>query len=354
MFCSYCKNVRVKRGGTCKKCGMPVSFSRHVDWEVKDDAVVAPRPGIHEEMWLQVERPGTSYSGLWEHEIPQLSFDSAETIPPYVAATWSQSAHLKVPALAGPLPASPLTGPQTLIRTTQALALLPVPYRYETAVEPQGRQPTMTLQLVPENAVSHLLSTPIATPEVIYVPPMYVKPRPVIPGYRVVSGLLSVFIVTLLLCAGVGYYSKASGTLDALSRFYNGTPPRSVQTAHSPRLPDPPTKIDRGPAYTIISSATTTSRIDAKNEPLNIDNSFAVNRIFYVTYSANVPKADGKVYVKWYTNDMLYRTMTSNTPIKANSFVSGSVSMAYAQPAEGKVELYWNNQLAQRLYFVVR
>jgi hypothetical protein len=65
------------------------------------------------------------------------------------------------------------------------------------------------------------------------------------------------------------------------------------------------------------------------------------------------PKTKGIVVIKWYTNGILYTSASSRT-IDTGANVTGKAAMQYAKPAEGSVELYWNNDLAQRLYFVVR
>ena len=60
--------------------------------------------------------------------------------------------------------------------------------------------------------------------------------------------------------------------------------------------------------------------------------------------------------LKWYTDNRLYKITTSK-PIAATKngvVTNGFVSIQYTQPVEGKVEIYWNDQLAIRLFFVVR
>ncbi len=150
----------------------------------------------------------------------------------------------------------------------------------------------------------------------IYVPPMYTKPRAIIPRYRAISGLLSVLIVAAL-------------------------------------LPDPKANPDFGPGYSIINSATTNSRIDpvshASAQPAN---TFQTNQNIYLTYSVQKPKTPGVVTIKWYTNGSFYQ---SSKPIPVTTLaIDGLAVQQYSKPAEGMVELYWNDELAIRLYFVVR
>lgn len=210
-----------------------------------------------------------------------------------------------------------------------------------------------TVPLIPMQQGQETALTIPAQENMIYVPPMYTKPRPIIPRYRVISGLLSFLIVCLALCAGAGYYAKTSGTLTLVSHFITGgNPPPNIH-ANNVVLPDPPNTIDRGPAYNVIPSATTTSHLISNTYiAVQTDKVFQPNQQFALTYSAYPPN-QGKVTIKWYTNKVLFQTMVSNT-IQSGGSTSSVVKIAYPEQAEGMVELYWNDQLAQRLYFVVR
>src|SRR5712692_11872902 len=235
-------------------------------------------------------------------------------------------------------------------------SLLPVPY--------QAPQSFMTMQqdsMMNGNALMPMLVQNTgamlpALPEeesAIYVPPMYTKPRAIIPRYRAIRGLLSVLIVAALLCSGAGYYVKASGKLTVLSQLYGLVPPPSLKAAQTPVLPDPQANPDFGPGYSIINSATTNSRIDpvshASAQPAN---TFQTNQNIYLTYSVQKPKTPGVVTIKWYTNGSFYQ---SSKPIPVTTLaIDGLAVQQYSKPAEGIVELYWNDELAIRLYFVVR
>jgi len=187
---------------------------------------------------------------------------------------------------------------------------------------------------------------------VVYIPPMYTKPRPIIPRYRAISGLISVLVVLILFCSGAGYYAQASGKVEMLRQLTGIDRPASLKPTPTAPLPDPKSSPDFGPAANIINSATTASKIDAQiNVVLQPANVFHPGQTIYVTYSVQHPKTPGVVTVKWYTNGLLYST-SQTQPIKDSS--NGSAEMQFAKPAEGTVELYWNDQLAIRLYFVVR
>ena len=184
----------------------------------------------------------------------------------------------------------------------------------------------------------------------IHVPAMYTKPRAIIPPYRAISGLLSVIIVFSLLCTGASFYAKATGKLAFLHQVYGDAKPDDIKTTQSATLPIPQTVPTFGPASQIINSAATASKIDpATAQPRVPANQFKVGDTIFLTYSVH-PKLPGIVTARWYTNNNYYQLSTS-TPIKVAS--SGFFPMQYLQPAEGRVELYWNDQLAVTLFFVV-
>jgi len=251
---------------------------------------------------------------------------------------------------ASPVMTQTSTQPQQRQQGKQ-LSSLPVPY--------QPQPPFMTKQsgngLIPMQQPGALYPALPGDGQdgAIYVPPMYTKPRAIIPRYRAISGLLSVLIVAVLLCSGVSYYLNTSGKLTAIKQLYGFVPPPSAKPAATPVLADPKANPDFGPGYTIINSATTNSRIDpishASAQPANV---FQVNQTIYLTYSVQRPKSPGVMSIKWYTNGSFYQ---SPTPIQvATNAITGYTTQKYTQAAEGTVELYWNDQLAIRLYFVVR
>ncbi len=209
----------------------------------------------------------------------------------------------------------------------------------------------MSLQIIPDQAVDHLLP---ALPETVHVPPIYTEPRPITPKYQAISSFVSLIIVVLFLCGGSVYYANATGKLTFLYQLFGATRPPNLQASQT-KLPDPPDKVDVGPAYNTIPSAATALRIDPKTDfvvqPVKV---FSPGQTFYLAFSVISPNNDGRVNTKWYTNNQYFTTVQSKQVIKAHSNESGSVSITYPQAAEGSVELYWNDQLAQRLYFVVR
>lgn len=231
---------------------------------------------------------------------------------------------------------------------------LPVPYREQISPESQAlmaiQQPFPPLN---QGFNPYLPALPDGDQDgPVYVAPMYTKPRPIIPRYRAISGLVSVVIVFALLCSGAGYYAQVTGKLTFLEKFLGVYSPPAIASTGK-MLPVPSFKQTAGPAANNINSAVIS---DSKNTDAahgivaNEVNKFNVGDTIYIVCS--LPGSQpGTVTVKWYSDTTLYRTQTSTTRDSgANTAVFHSV---YAQPAEGKAEIYWNNQLATTLLFVV-
>jgi len=318
MLCTHCNAPRMANDGPCPRCG-------------------APPPA----MWGNTIR---NTSGPQWNNPPSLG-----SLPPGPNndPSWTQAV---APAQA---------------QQRQNQALLPVPYQNRTEAT---HQPMMLMAPDPSTGETLLLPVPTyngralaplkhrypASPdedEPIHISPMYTKPRAIIPRYRIISGLLSVLIVSALLCTGAGYLAKVSGRLAFLHQLWGDARPQNLPAAASHSLPDPSPNPIYGPAKNIINSASTASKIDQQTDiALQPSNVFSPGQTIYLTYSVH-PKSVGIVVLKWYTNGLLYKTVTS-PPI--SDAKNGKVTMQFPQSVEGKVELYWNDQLAIALFFVVR
>ena len=242
----------------------------------------------------------------------------------------------------------PYQMPQAGMMNEQMQQTSLIPFGFGQGMEERG----LVAGAQGQDSASRLPALPGQNDEVaIYIPPMYTKPRPIIPRYRAISGLLSVLIVAILFCSGAGYYAQASGKIDFLRKAVGVMAPQSIKPPSRPTLHDPKSSPDYGPAANIINSASTGSKVDSQFVVLQPANIFRPGQDIYLTYSVQPQKKSGTVMIKWYTNNNLYSTFQSN-PIKGGS--GTSIRVRYPEAAEGMVELYWNDQLAIRLYFVVR
>ncbi len=378
MFCTNCKQTRVENETPCPHCGAPsplLQVSGIGQWDTSNATGTGSGFGLGKHwqtsswggaatyraepqqataaQWEQastdqpIQQQSPSIQSQWGGPVSQLSIDKGTATPSSLNTSWPQMS----PAAPGQNRSAWQENGAETQATSQAL--LPVIYQ-----EPQmndTRQSTVALQLIPDNAVEHLLPPMPDMPESVYVPPLYTKPRPLVPRYRIISGTLSVLIVALMLCGGAGYYAQASGTLGKVVRQFTGAPPPPVKAQTAQKLPDPPDTIDPGPASNIIPSVTTTLHLNNNNLALETDKVFTVNQTFYVTYTVSPPTGqDGKVSMKWYMNKQFFLPVTSDKVIKGGETWNGWSPMQYTQPAEGSVEIYWNDQLGERIYFVVQ
>jgi hypothetical protein len=336
MLCSYCKAPLVADEAPCPNCGaLPSLPEVQVGniWgqtQTTESALGRNRASTFRQV------PATFRK---ENSNPQLNFPEAG---------YNGDSQLWAPQLSFETQYSPFNRVQPVENQNLDQRQALVPYQ---GGPPAVGQPTMSLQLIPDQVAEQLLP---AMPEIVHVQPVYTKPRPITPKHQVISSLLSLLIVCLLVCGGSVYYAQITGKLAFLHQFTANALPPSIQPKQTV-LPDPPNKVDMGPAYNIIPSAATALHIDPKTNfvitPVNV---FSPGQKFYLAFSVISPNEDGQVYTKWYTNNQYFTTVQSKGLIKAHSNESGSISITYPQATEGSVELYWNNQLAQRLYFVVR
>jgi hypothetical protein len=371
MFCTYCNANRPQNEAPCPNCGAPsplqgsMSFGSWGQASPQMNTMPPNAPGQFSpasDNQLPFYTPAASmnswnqFSPEANSPLPQISFDAPPSVNDWNQFSPASNNSWNNPAPQMPFEASPTSwaSPQNGLQAPQepSKSLVPVSYQGQMGLQTQ-QAAEIAFPLIQAPAMEQML--PALPEDAVYVPPMYTKPRPIIPRYRIISGLLSILIVSLLVCGGVSYYAKASGNLKLLGRAITGAPPTRIQPTATPTLPDPPVKTDIGPAYNKIPAATTTLRIDKNYTPLQPTRIFQVGQQFYLTFT--IPNASGgTVTAKWYMNGQFYRetTVGSTTAKPGTGMVNAYVSMQYETPAEGTVELDWNNQLAQRLYFVVR
>src|SRR5947209_5415492 len=139
--------------------------------------------------------------------------------------------YCKVPLLADDAPCSNCGAPSpssTKIQgSDQRQALLPVPYQ-ETP--PASHQTTMSLQIIPNQVVEHLLPAlpEPAMPEVVHLSPIYTEPRPITPKSQAISGFVSLMLLILFLCGGSAYYANTTGKLTFLHQIFGDARPPNI------------------------------------------------------------------------------------------------------------------------------
>lgn len=312
MLCPFCNTARLDNDAPCPYCGAPSPLQR---------PTAAPA------------HTGTGSQGFWGNPQPPSAFSPVQPL-----------------AMPQGMPETPV---QTPNEQQQRQSLLPALYQPPMGMIPRTEENMNTNALAPaqEQSVADLLAAMPGAEHVTYIAPMYTRPRAIIPRYRAISGLISVIVVALLLCAGLGYYAKASGKLNVLAQTFGFAPPPNVELKPTLTLTIPKTVQVPGPAYNIINSATTTAQINTQHVAIEQDTRFHIGQTIYLTYSVQHPKSPGVVTIKWYTNGLFYQEAPP-TP-RIDQPINGYTSEQFQQPANGKVEIYWNNELAITLYFVV-
>jgi hypothetical protein len=389
MFCTYCQKNRPENEAPCPNCGaasplqgqMPIenwgtpeansgswnnagagSFSwrgqapaaQEVQWgEVSQVAFGAPNvsgmvnnngwasfaPSPPDEPWQSP--PGASYA--------------APEAPPH----WSQVSQVPFPQQEvqsrqqSPVAPSIWGGQEQQGSEDAAQSMLPVPYQGQNGLQlAQAQAANLPVLVQPPTTLAEL--APSLPESSVYVPPTFTKPRPLIPRYRIVSGMLSLLIVALAVCGGLAYFAKTNSTINTLARTFTGAPPSQPVSSTGANLPNPKVDPDHGPAFNMIPVAATASRIDLQtNTPLQPTQSFTTNQTIYLTFTVPNPQ-NGTITTKWYMNNEFYQAGPPISTQQSDQARNGRVQETYAVPSEGFVEIYWNGQLAQRLFFVVR
>ena len=382
MFCTYCQKNRPDNEAPCPNCGAasPLRGQMSIgNWGTPEE---------NSGSWNNAGAGSFSWGGQvpnaqWD-QVPQLSFDApnasnmtnnngwASFAPPSPDNPWQSppQASFAAPEAppqwgqvaqspfqqqdAQPQQYSPAWGaPEQQGQEGAAQSMLPVPYQGQNGLQlNQAQDASLPMLMQPPTTLAEL--APSLPESSVYVPPTFTKPRPLIPRYRIFSGMLSLLIVALAACGGLAYFAKTNSTINTLARTFTGAPPSQAMSPAGVNLPDPKVDPDHGPAYNTIPVAALSSRIDQKNKtPLQPTQTFTTNQVFYLTFTLPNPQ-NGSVTTKWYMNNAFYRNGPLTTVKQSDQALNASINMAYATPAEGSVEIYWNGQLAQRLFFVVR
>jgi len=241
----------------------------------------------------------------------------------------------------------------------QQQSLLPVPFQPQPGSNGQALSMLPTAFPTISPGIPQVHSLVPALPESdqeapVYVAPMYTKPRPIIPRYRAISGLISVIIVVSLLCGGASYYAQVTGKLAFIEKLF-GTYSPPARASNQQMLKIPSSQVMQGPGANVVYSVGISNKVDRTTGiiPAQI-NQFTVGDTIWLVCSSNPPK-DGALTIKWYSNGNLYKTATQQIPKAKNQQTRTSViPIIYGLPTEGKAEVYWNDQLAATVLFVVQ
>jgi hypothetical protein len=333
MLCPSCNNFRPATNAPCPICQGPSPLAGDA-WGAASNNNWANPPG-------QLPFSSTSWPDIPDAATQQWDFPTANQSP------FTRQPEASGGTLWTQMMSPSAENPGASAASMQPQSLLPVPYQQQMGVMPTRFS----------NEIQTINPLLPALPDSgegapVFVAPMYTKPRPLIPRYRAISGLLSVLVVFGMLCAGSAYYAQVSGKISGIQKLFGTYAPSSLAaTQHA--LAVPTTRVIDGPASSVITSVAIGNTIDKENGLVpNYVNEFSVDQEFWLSCSVHASKP-GSIMVQWYTNNN--RWLNSSRDIsKANLQSTADFPQSYAQPSEGKVEIYWSGKLAETLLFVVQ
>jgi hypothetical protein len=346
MLCPSCNNFRLANGEPCPHC--------HAPSPLVGDALGGNDVSFSNNAWGGSVGPGNE----WANNASQMSpLSSSLFWPGPPDPTNEQLSFSQVPQTGNLWMQVMSPSNEAQGAASPGQSLLPVPYQGQPKPNSLMVLPTAfpTIDTSTQGANPLLPALPDSGEAPVYVAPMYTKPRPIIPRYRAISGLISVLVMFSLACTITGYFGWQQPFVRKFFSVY--TPPKITPSQNV--LPVPSSAIIPGPVWNqAVTSAALGTSIDPKsNQVPFLVNKFTAGQTFYLSCSVNSPKA-GKVLTKWFTNGNYYYSFPSG-PVLANTSQTAAFPITYHLPAEGKVEIYWTNvdgsnpQLAGTLLFVV-
>ena len=347
MLCPSCQNFRPANSAPCPVCQSPSPLTNDAFQGNSWGEQSFTTSGAWSEQQLASSGawggPGTDMTGGWNNPAPMSPWQQSSNASQQLA--FSNAAQQQDSAFWAQ------TGEQS-----PAQALLPVPYQEQFSTNSQAlmaiQQPFPPLNQGFNPRVPALPDGPDAP---VYVPPMYTKPRPLIPRHRAISGMLSVLIVFTLLCSGAGYYAQVTGKLVPLEKFLGIYTPPPASARHG-LLKIPTLQAQDGPAATFIPSVAISNQQNTtvtKDTAIirNEVNQFTAGETIYLICNFSSVQV-GTVTTKWYNDNNLYRVASTATKDSQSNGIY--FTTVYAKATEGKVEVYWNGQLAKTVFFVVQ
>lgn len=175
-----------------------------------------------------------------------------------------------------------------------------------------------------------------------YIPATEPKRKRKLNSGRVVSGMLSILLVTVGVCGGLGFLAQKQ-----IQRFTGPLNITAAQpTVDMSQVPATPVSTP-GPASKVVVSVVTAHGIDNKYNPEDESSVFNVNSMVYVV--ANIVGASqtttNTFSCVWYINGVNYQLktakQTSLPPGNASNF-HAYCALPYYQPGVGMVKVYWN------------
>ncbi len=177
-------------------------------------------------------------------------------------------------------------------------------------------------------------------------------------NYRIISGTISVILVTLLLGGAGTFFLVRAGVFQ--KAFGNKSLPPISYHFPDPTMPalgpTPQATPSGNQASKIIKNVTTAKNYTRNYDPINPTTTFAPGQTVNVLWQARNAKANDVISIKWYQNGTLITNLgDQNTKevIKKDGSWNGVFGLAYPTTSVGKAELYYNGQLGWTIEFII-
>ena len=176
-----------------------------------------------------------------------------------------------------------------------------------------------------------------------YIPATEPRRKRKLSSGRVISGMLSLLLVTVGVCGALGFLGQQQ-----IARLLPG-PLRDVvaqPTVDLSQVPATPVSTP-GPSSKIVTSVVTAKGKDKDGNPIDVTSYFTVNSTVYVI--VNIVGASqsttNTLTCRWFLNGIDFKlkdgTTAPITPSKTSSY-RGYCALPYYQTGIGMVKVYWN------------
>lgn len=176
-----------------------------------------------------------------------------------------------------------------------------------------------------------------------YIPATEPRRKKKLSSGRVISGVLSILVVSVGVCGGLGFLGQ-----QRLAQMFTG-PLRSFiasPTVDLSQIPVTPVSTP-GPSSKFVVSAVTAQAKDPQNNPIDVTSQFTVNSTVYVVVKilGASQTTSNTLTCRWFLNGVDYNlkqdTSTTIAPNKASGY-NGYCGLTYYQTGVGMVKIYWN------------
>ncbi len=176
-----------------------------------------------------------------------------------------------------------------------------------------------------------------------YIPATEPRRKRKLSSGRVLSGVLSILLVTVGVCGGLGFLGQQQ-----IRKVLSGPLGKIVvsPTVNMSEVPVTPVST-AGPSGKIVTSAVTAQGIDKDFNAVDVTSYFTVNSTVYVVVNIVGASQTGSntLTCRWFLDDIDYNlksgTSVAVQPSKTNNF-HGYCGLPYYQTGNGMVKIYWD------------